>query len=271
MSHVTESLAYPLAAQRFEQWVAASDRTVARASAGRAAFDGNTWKGRQQQARALERFCKGGALPSGLLTIPGGLLHVYVFVEAAAPGARLSANVASFHRRRPVNIDSDWFSRRLLPVSRHAGARLFQRLRTIDDAPVFDELRSALLLAFALRSAAEAVGHRQFWLPTASGGFRGDVEKDCLHASTWIAVPEEGRWKALDDALTQALQNWAAGTRASPLAAALGIDAEAQRLTEAIRSVLEPFDWLRGPYAKRDDPVGDLWAAAREAEADGPQ
>jgi hypothetical protein len=152
-----------------------------------------------------------------------------------------------------------------LVVPKHAIARGHQRLRDADWRAVQSELREAALQAAAVQVLSMALGFRQFAIPALHGLVIGEVGKHSLHGRTFIVPPYSRRWGGVFDAWVRFQAHLsAAGARAIE---AIALDRELPELhetCEALAEELSPFEFLREPYQAGEDPVGDLWQAARE-------
>lgn len=156
----------------------------------------------------------------------------------------------------------------VLAVHEHAIERLFQRLNVLDAAAVREELHDAMCLAVPLLNASRQLHHQQAVLPTRSGAFLCTVDEDGagLVAKTWIPRAEESSRHAGPSRIAKEYFIGSGGEQgigleigALPIATSLS----AIQVPDSLLRELERTTWLRGPYERRPDPVGQLWAAAR--------
>jgi hypothetical protein len=151
-----------------------------------------------------------------------------------------------------------------LVVPKHAIARGHQRLHDSDWRAVQSELREAALQAALVQILSMALGLRQFAIPALHGLVIGDVGENSLHGKTFIVPPYSRRWGEVFDAWLRFQQHL---TREGAAAIeAIALDHETPALQATAESLGEEFDrfgFLREPYLRGNDHVGDLWEAAR--------
>ena len=184
------------------------------------------------------------------------------------PGGGVAFDAIPFHVSVRGIFPGD--SQGALAVAEHALERLYQRMNTLDLDAVSDELHDAMLLARPIAIVARHLGLRQLALPTSSGAFLCDVpQAGCVVARTWLSNCQLGpRWTPVDDAVRSAVQ--ASGSeRGLATFIARGLDGpladQSHPLLDNLEASLARFAWLQQAYTTRPDPVGELWAAAREA------
>ena len=152
-----------------------------------------------------------------------------------------------------------------LVVPKHAIARGHQRLRDADWLSVQSELREAAVQAAAVQVLSMAIGLKQFAIPALHGLLIGEVGESCLFGKTFIVPPYSRRWSGVFDAWVRFQAHLSApGYRAIEK---IALDHELPELHATVMALageLEPFEFLREPYAPGEDRVGDLWEAARE-------
>lgn len=135
-----------------------------------------------------------------------------------------------------------------------------------------DRYVDARLLALILQAAASELHLRQVALPTSSGTFLCHLDDGAstLRARTWIDNDSMGpRWTPLVAGLRSAI-GAGGGEPALALALSKGMAAsreEDPELHAAVRRLLERHAWLREPYVRRPEPVGEKWDRARRALA----
>lgn len=151
-----------------------------------------------------------------------------------------------------------------LVVPKHVLARGHQRLHDADWRAVQSELREAAIQSAIVRLLAMALGLKQFAIPAAHGLVIGDVGESCLHGKTFIVPPYSRRWGGVFDAWVRFQQHLTAEGAEAVEAIALDHETPAFGATgETLMKEFEPFAFLREAYVRGEDPVGDLWEAAR--------
>ena len=109
-----------------------------------------------------------------------------------------------------------------------------------------------------------AIGLKQFAIPALHGLVIGDVGETCLQGKTFIVPPYSRRWGAVFDAWMRFQQHLS--PEGAQAIEAFALDHETPALHETVEALgaeLEPFEFLREPYAPGEDVVGDLWEEAR--------
>jgi hypothetical protein len=168
------------------------------------------------------------------------------------------------HVDRPGTFDPNVTA--VLAVSEHAIERLFQRLNARESVAVREELHDAIFMAIHLLNAARQARLLQVVLPTQSGAFLCSVDANGLVAKTWIASPEAPCRHTEPARLAKEYFRVAGGEHG--LGAAIGalpMEAPLSLIDppEGLPAALSQIAWLREPYSRRADPVGDAWRNAR--------
>jgi hypothetical protein len=171
------------------------------------------------------------------------------------------------HVDRPSTFDPNVGP--VLAVNEHAIERLFQRLNVLEPAAVREELHDAIFMAVTLANAAGLANLHQVVLPTRSGAFLCSVEAEGLVARTWIARSETACRHTVPARIAKEYfaasggeQGFAAAVGELPLQASLSLIEPAEGMAEALGQVA----WLREPYTRRADPIGDAWRNARSQQ-----
>ncbi len=158
--------------------------------------------------------------------------------------------------------------RPLMVVPKHAIARSHQRLRVTDWTSIQDELRTVALYAVAVYAISKCSGMQQFAIPAVHGLVLGDVSEDILVGKTFIVPPLANRWNLVLNAWLRFEQRSSARWMRAIEDLALGFESpELPEVLEALGEELATCDFLRQPYQRGNDVVGDLWEAARRQQA----
>jgi hypothetical protein len=154
----------------------------------------------------------------------------------------------------------------VLAVNEHAVERLFQRLNVHEPAAVREELHDAIFMAIHLLNAAMHARLQQVVLPTRSGAFLCTTERSRLVAKTWVASSSQPSRHSEPARLAHEYfevsggeQSLGAAIATLPLQAPLSLIEPPAGLSPALANI----SWLREPYSRRADPVGDAWRGAR--------
>ncbi len=158
--------------------------------------------------------------------------------------------------------------RPLMVVPKHAIARSHQRLRVTDWTAVQAELRTVALYAVAVHAISTGLGMKQFAIPAVRGLVLGDVGEDILVGKTFIVPPLADRWNLVLNAWLRFEQRSSARWMRAIEDLALGFESrELPNVLEALAEELAACEFLRKPYQRGNDRVGDLWEAARREQA----
>lgn len=262
--NITESLAKGLAHEAWKEWIQRIHSANARPFAPGYI---ESWKQRQKTLRGARAHFADVALGDYLIDSSSGLAYGVVIPAVHPGGIVLLARRLAVSRRAPRPVE--WESA-LLEINEHALIRLYQRVGTFEHDRVEAELRSAILLVVPITEVARELGYRQLILPTTSGVLRCDLGTVPV-ARTWTPSSSIGRWasveRALRDAYAALLPSGTTEAQLEQRFCELVFTRDESALQE-VKRALVAFDWLKEPYVKPDDPVGDVWTAARAA-ADG--
>jgi hypothetical protein len=160
----------------------------------------------------------------------------------------------------------------VLAINEHAVERLFLRLNVREPAAVREELHDAIFMSIHLLNAARRAGLNQAVVPTRSGAFLCSIEANRLLAKTWIAWSGQPCRHTEPARLARQYFQAAGGEHGLGIAiGSLPLQAPFSSIEgpEGLAPALAQIAWLHEPYARRADPVGDAWRAAR-AQQDRP-